>query len=500
VRQIFFVVASAVVLWMSFPPVGLGFLVFAAPVPFLWAMRRTRSAREAGWLGFMFGALFFGALMSWLAQVGVVAWLAVVVVMGSWASAYALVLFTARHWSPWRWWGVVVGCWALMEFVRSRFPFGGLSWGSLGHPVGTLAWPRGAAQWIGSSGWAVVIVAMAAAVVLMFDEEADRRPLEIVGSLVIALTLLGAIFVPDARGAALRVAVVQGSSPCPGEHCEDEIQQIFAGHIELTTLIESGSVDLILWGEDSFGDDVNPTFDGEVRRVMGGQAALIGSYLVAAGTRPGRPGEYDNYSVVFDRAGEIVDEYRKRHPVAFGEYIPLRRVLQVLPQVGEGVDDMARGDRPGVFPIAAGEGEGMFGVLISFEATFDRHVRSTVAEGAQVLVVHANTASFGEGAATDQIIGMIRMSAASLGVDVVVASITGKSTIVRADGSMGRTTELFSQDILRGGVNLQTSRRTVFAVAGDWLQITAILAGLIVLSTTLGGPSRDFKIRPERRR
>jgi apolipoprotein N-acyltransferase len=499
-RQILSVLGSAAVLWMSFPPMDLGFLVFVAPVPFLWAMRRTRTAREAGWLGFLFAGAFFGAHMVWLTRVALSAWLAIVVAMGLWASAYALVLYTARHWSPWRWWGVAIGGWALMEFTRARFPFGGLAWGSLGYPVGTLAWPRGAAQWIGTSGWSVVIVAFAAAVVLMVDEESDRRPLEIVGSVIVALTLLGAVFVPDARGDLMRVAVVQGNSPCPRDHCEDEEQQIFDSHIELTTLIDAGSVDLIVWGEDSFGGEVNPTFDGDIRRVMGGQAALVGSYLVAAGTRPGRAGEYDNYSVVFSRAGEIVGEYRKRHPVAFGEYIPLRRVLQFLPQVGEGVDDMARGDRPGVFPITTGDGQGMLGVLISFEASFDRYARATVRGGAQLLAVHANTASFGDGAASDQLIGMIRMSAASLGVDVIVASITGKSTIVRADGSMGRTTGLFEGDVLRGGVNLQESRRTVFTVAGDWLQITAMLAGLTVLFGTLGGPSRDFKIRPEHRR
>lgn len=499
-RQILLVLASVLLLWLSFPPADFGFLVFVAPVPFLWAMRRVLTAREAGWLGFLFAGLFYGLLMSWLLTLGFGPWLAIVVASGLWGAALGLVLYAARSWSPWRWWIVVIGGWALWEFLRSRMPFGGLPWGSLGHPVGTLAWPRGAAQWIGASGWAVIVVAFAAGIVLMLDEENDRRQLELAGMVIFALTMLGAVFIPDARGAPVRAAVVQGDSPCPRVRCEEEHQIIFDSHLELTTRIESRSVDLIVWGEDSFGGEINPTFDGDVRRAMGGQAGLIGAYLVAGGTRPGQPGEYDKYNVVFGPGGEVEGTYLKRRPVPFGEYIPFRRVLQFLPQVSQVVADMTRGDSLGVFPVSVGEEEGVLGTVISYEAAFERMMRATVGSGAQLMIVTANTASFGEGAASDQLIGMLRVAAPSLGVDVLVASVTGKSAIVRADGSVGRTTGLFEADVLSGVVNFQVSRRTVYAVAGDWLQVFAIIACVVVMFGTLGGPSRDFKIRPEHRR
>jgi apolipoprotein N-acyltransferase len=98
------------------------------------------------------------------------------------------------------------------------------------------------------------------------------------------------------------------------------------------------------------------------------------------------------------------------------------------------------------------------------------------------------------------LIGMVRMSAASLGIDIVHSAVTGRSTLIRADGSVTRRTDLFEEDLLRGRVQLQTSRRTVYAVAGDWLQILAILSAIGILATTIGsGRSRDFKIRPQRR-
>ena len=92
------------------------------------------------------------------------------------------------------------------------------------------------------------------------------------------------------------------------------------------------------------------------------------------------------------------------------------------------------------------------------------------------------------------------MSAVSLGVDIVHVAVTGKSTIIRADGSIGKKTELFRQDVLTGVVNLQDAPRTLYAVLGDWVQLLAILAALGVAAAALAGPTREFRIRPGVRR
>ena len=131
---------SGVLMWASFPPLDLGFLVFVAPAPFLWSLRRARSPREAGWLGFLFGVVFWGAMLSWIFVLGAVAWFPLTAAMGGYAALYALVMYLARNWSPWRWWVMAVGAWAAWEFTRARWPFGGFPWGSAGYPVGTLAW------------------------------------------------------------------------------------------------------------------------------------------------------------------------------------------------------------------------------------------------------------------------------------------------------------------------------------------------------------------------
>jgi len=498
--QIFAVLASAFLMWLAFPPVDWGIVIFVAPAPLLWAMRRVTTAREAGWLGFLFGFAFWGSLLWWIKILGFVAWLPLAVIMALFTTAWALVMYSGRHFSMWRWWILASGSWALMEFLRARIPFGGFPWGGAGYPVGTLAWPRGAAQWIGASGWSVIVIGLAASVVIMFDRDTDRRPLELSLAVIVTFTFLGAIFSPNADGQAVRVAVVQGNSPCPRIHCDDEKLRIYNAHLAVMTDIPDGSADLVVWGEDSFGGALNPTFNGDVRRAMGAEAIRVGGYLIAGGTRPGAPGSFDNYNVLFDPAGDVVGEYLKQHPVPFGEFVPFRRVLEFVPQLDQVPNDMRRGPGPIVFPIEVDGTRGLLGSVISFEGAFARHIRAEVKIGAQLIVVATNEGSFGVGPASDQLIGMVRMSAASLGVDIVHVAVTGKSTIIRADGTIGKTTELFTRDLLTGVVNLQQAPRTLYAVVGDWVQVLAILAAAGVMMATLVRPSGDFRIRPGVRR
>jgi apolipoprotein N-acyltransferase len=492
-------VASAVLMWAAFPPFNLGFLVFVAPAPLLWALRRARSLREAWWLGFTFGGIFWGGMLWWIFILGAVAWYPLTAVMAVFAALYGMLLYTARNWAPWRWWVVAVGGWAAVEFIRARFPLGGFPWGSLGFGVGTLAWPRGAAQWIGPTGWGVVAVAFAAGIVLSSEEEGDRRWLEMSAAVILVLTLAGAIWAPAAHGTAVRVAIVQGNSPCPRVHCENEKMRIYNSHLTLTRTLQPEEADLVVWGEDSFGGAFNPTFNPEVAAQMAGEAVRLDAYLLAGGTRPAGPGFFENLNVLFSPDGTIAGEYLKTHPVPFGEYVPVREIFEVIPQLDAVPNDMVRGTGPVVFSVTIDEEEFILGSAISFEGAFARTMRSEVKAGAQVMVVATNEGSYGNSPASDQLIGMVRMTAASLGVDVVHAAVTGRSTLIGADGSVASKTDLFTEDVVRGTVHAQESRKTLYAVVGDWLQVIAMIGAGILLAG-YRRPRRDFKIKPGQRR
>ena len=84
--------------------------------------------------------------------------------------------------------------------------------------------------------------------------------------------------------------------------------------------------------------------------------------------------------------------YTKRHPVPWGEYIPLRGIARlVTSKVNLVSRDMVAGKGNGV--LTGGPFE--FGDVICFEVAYDSLVRSSVHAGAQLIVVQTNNATFG---------------------------------------------------------------------------------------------------------
>jgi apolipoprotein N-acyltransferase len=117
------------------------------------------------------------------------------------------------------------------------------------------------------------------------------------------------------------------------------------------------------------------------------------------------------------------------------------------------------------------------GSVISFEGGFSRYAHQARKAGATLIVVATNEASYGPDAPTsDQFIGMTRMRAVELGVPVVHAAVTGKSTIVDNQGSFSAITGLGTEEILRG--ELGASTRTPYITIGNSVMYLAALLGL----------------------
>jgi apolipoprotein N-acyltransferase len=138
--------------------------------------------------------------------------------------------------------------------------------------------------------------------------------------------------------------------------------------------------------------------------------------------------------------------------------------------------------------------------VISYEGAFPRYLRSEARAGAQLMVVATNEGSYGRGPASDQLIEMVRLNAAAAGLDVAHVAVTGHSTFVYADGARARSqTGLFTAEVLRGVVRVQESRRTLYVILGDWLELAAIAGAAVALVVGWRNP-REFRIRPRARR
>ncbi len=470
---------SAFLMWAAFPPLGWGVLAVVAPTPLLAALRRVETRRGAAAIGFAYGVAFYSMLLFWVKATGYLSVIALVLLLSAYSTLYALVVFRARRWGSTAWWLTAIGAWALIELVRLHVPFGGFSWGLLGYPAGEYDWTRGATQLIGTTGWSVGFVSIAAGLALFVtDRRRPARWLVLSLAVVTVLSIAGAVAPPSADGEAVRVAIIQGNSPCPGEHCPAENVQIFDSHLELTRTLTPGQARLVVWPESSAGSSVELATHPDRLAQVAAEARRLDAWFLVGSQRTLDDESFTNLNLVLDSEGEIVGEYRKKHPVPFGEYVPLRPLFDWIPALDQVPRDLVRGTEDTVFELP----QGTLGSIISFEGAFPRSTRPLVEAGAGLLVVATNKASFGDSPVSDQFIAMTRMRAAELGTPVVHAAITGRSAFIGADGEVESRTEAFEADILLGTANYRTSGLTPYARFGDWLQYLAIAAGGAVVT------------------
>jgi len=464
---------------LAFPPFGPGLLAIPAVALFLWSVRNSGGSGRATFNGAVFGLVFFAALFPWIGELGLIALVPLVISQAAFTTGYAWLLHRASNWPPGRWVLAAVGGWAAMELVRERFPMGGFPWGMLGYTVGEFRWIRGSAQWIGTSGLSVVVALGAAGLVVAGR---TRAPLLMAGLATIVLTLGGWLAPAVAEGDEVTVAIVQGSTPCPGDHCPDERFLTYQSHLALTASLPAGELELVVWPEGSTGGlRADPVLHPDVGAAIGEQARRLDAFLLVGGDRPLNDEEWVNVNVLFDPDGDIVDEYRKRHPVPFGEYVPARPLFTWVDELAAVPRDLIRGQGAKVFQLDFGQ----VGSVISFEGSFARYARDTIAQGAGLLVVATNEGSYPYSPASDQLIGMTRMRAAELGVDIVHAAVTGRSAFITNGGMIGPTTGLATAEVLTGTVRLRTGGPTLYTRWGDWVPLLAV-AALAIRLTQIG--------------
>jgi apolipoprotein N-acyltransferase len=328
---------------------------------------------------------------------------------------------------------------------------------------------------VGTTGLTVVVVMLAAMLALVLIRRWE--PSLLWGALVPILALVATL--PSVLGVddtgSLPVAIVQGSTPCPFEHCPpNERLRTYQQHLALTETIDPGSVDLVVWPESSTGSsNADPVNTPAVAEAISAQARRIGAAMLIGGDRSVGDDEFLNVNVFFDSDGRLVGEYRKQHAVPFGEYIPWRPLFEWIPALERVPRDMIPGDGAVIFDLDGRK----LGSVISWEGGFSRYALEHRRAGADVLAVATNKASYGPDAPTsDQFIGMTRMRAVELGVPVIHAAVTGKSTIIDHQGSFDDITETGESVVLYGVAASATS--TVYSVVGDLVMYLAALAGV----------------------
>jgi apolipoprotein N-acyltransferase len=275
----------------------------------------------------------------------------------------------------------------------------------------------------------------------------------------------------------LNITIVQGNSPCPGakNRCSNERQKIYDSHLNQTQSLD-GNFDLVVWPESSTGFNNDPGIHSRVQNDISTQAMRLDSYFLVGGDRPVQNQYFENYGIFINKDGEIVDQYLKQHPVPFGEYIPFRKYLDWIPPLALVPRDMIRGDGQKIFMV----NNTKISTVISFEGSFQRYIRNSVQDGAELVVILTNQASYGESGMSDQFILMSRANAISNGRPIVHAAITGKSAFIDHNGKVISKTELFETGVLTEKIEVKQTE-TPYSKYGNYLNYIFIVFGAISL-------------------
>lgn len=481
------------------PPLGWWPVAFVAVAPFLWLLR-TAGGRRGAALGFAFGLGCYGATLYWILRFGEMAWVSLTLLCTASAVVFGLLApVVHRRGRPVLTAVGLAALWTVMDWVRTMWPLGGFSWGSLGvSQIDNRVTVR-LATIAGVWGVTFVVLFVNALVVeaVAGGGGGARRTGRIgLAAVAIAAPLLIPFSVPDGRAvdvAMLQVDVRQAASVSTVS--EDE--GVARLHISMHARLASDPPDLAIWGEGALdpGAANDPEIMADVRQAI----AAVGAPTLVGAVLNDPDGTQRTSALLFDGAGIPVDRYDKVHLVPFGEYIPWRDELSWISAIEQIPVDRTPGERVHTVSTA---GLPSFATPICFENSFPALTRAFVRAGAGFLVVPVNNASYGTTAASAQQLQMSRMRAVEDGRWVVNAAVSGISAFIDPGGRVVAEAGLFRPAILRHTIR-SSDVITPYVRLGDrlpWLSLVVVTAMLLVPRRRSGVRSTPEPLSPDRRR
>lgn len=533
--SLFLAVTGGLVLWAAYPDAGLWPAAFVAVAVLYWSLGRD----DVWWnvlTGFLFGLAFFLPHLWWAHESTATApWIAMSVIEALFIALFGAMWTWARragflHRRGWRLAVAFAVLFVAVEQWRAEVPFGGFPWGRLAWAMSDA--PTGRAAWLGGTvlvslliAFAGVLLALAVAGVVRTVRARTAAGLgRALGAVALAAVVVGAplllplptsasagsVETPDgdvvydagadlAQDGTLWAGGVQGDVGDPGLGAFANRAEVLNNHLEGTyTLADdfAGELDVVLWPEN--GSDLDPQTAPDVARGLDEASAAVGApILVGAQEFPQTGGRY-NVSLLWQAGSGVIGRYAKQHPAPFGEYMPMRPVLRLLSdQVDRVTTDMLPGVNPPYVdvPSRLGQGDIRLGTVICFEVAYDEIVRDAALQGAQVLVIPTNNASFGFTAESTQQLAMSQMQAITTGRAAVQISTVGVSGVIAPDGTVARRTGLFTDDTFVTHLPLRSSITPAVA-AGYW---PGWVVGALAVVLVVAGPVGRVRARRARR-
>ncbi len=504
--RLFASVLAGLLLCASYPRFNWWWAAIIAFAVLAWVLTRPTTTIVGGFgYGFLFGLAFYLPLVRWISiLVGAGPLLALVIMCALFPALFGLLAVAVRRLPGWPIWFAVL--WAAGEWLKSTVPFGGFPWGVVA--AGQTDGPFLPLVRLGGVPLLSLAIVLIGCSVLSLGLEivswlqasrqqqsgADRPPAVMLPAVCICLVFFATAAIwPQVRHSGtgsgnepvVTVGVVQGNVPRLGLEFNAQRLAVLANDVretrQLAEDVHAGRVlqpDFVVWPEDA--SEVDPLRNPDAAEQISGAVEaigvpiLVGTVLDAAGQTRETPSETNTVIVWNPKAGPA-DRHDKRIVQPFGEYLPWRGFFRHLSGLADWAGYIVPGHGSGVVHAAGVP----VGVATCWEVIFDRALRHSVRNGAEMLAVPANNANFNQ-TMSEQQLAFSKVRAVELDRYAVVASNVGISALLTPDGRELVRTGFFEPAYLDN----QLRRKTTLTPAAKWgplVQVTVVGIAVAVL-------------------
>ena len=261
-------------------------------------------------------------------------------------------------------------------------------------------------------------------------------------------------------GTTVTIAAVQGNVPRLGLDFNAQRRAVLDNHVketeQLAADVAAGKLpkpDLVIWPENS--SDIDPLRNADAAAQIERAAQAVDVPILVGAVLQNPDGQTtSNSALVWEPGVGVVERADKRRVQPFGEYMPWRGFFRLFSSYVDRAGYFVPGTGPGVVDIAGTK----VGVTICWEVAFDDLVEASVENGAQVLAVPSNNATFGFTQMTYQQMAMSQVRSVEHDRTSIIATTSGVSATIDPDGTVTQSTKQFTPAVL---VNRTVLRDTV---------------------------------------
>lgn len=428
---------------------------------------RTAMWWTAGW---------FVPSLAWMWFLTVPGYLLVVLIFAALHGGAAVVAAAVGRASNGHHRAALVVCHTLAETVRLSAPFGGV-------PLATMAHSQSQSPLAALAGTGGVILITLAVFALSFGGHRLRT-----ATVLAVVVVVSAPFDTTRHSGEATYALVQGGGE-QGTHVGDVApRDVFLAHLAATrTIRPSVSRTAVVWPENVINITGRGTFaESRERAEIAAEARRLGVPFVVGITEDTGDGAFTNAQVVVQQDGAVSDRYDKKRRVPFGEYMPLRGLLDML---GAPVDLVPRDAVAGTTPGYVDAQGTRMAVAISWEVFFGGRVNEGIDGGGRVIVNPTNGSSYTWTILQTQQVASSRIRAREQGRWVLQVAPTGFTAFVSPGGEVLDRTAISERRVIERTVDLHTGR-TPYSRLGNAPYIWGLVAVFALLMLRARGANR----------